>query len=243
MIAGKTFANRRGEKLDSAYHEATREGVLVVLAHGVTGNKDRPLLVKLATELAARGWPCLRISYSGNGESGGDFRDATITKESEDLRDLLDQLPAGLKIAYIGHSMGGAVGLLTTPLDERIRVLVTLAGMVHTGEFVDREFGEVVPGEGFMWDDEDCPLSRKYVDDLESIGDLLDEASQLRVPYLLLHGDADDVVPPSDSEDAHAAARVKERDLVVFPGAGHSFEEIGAAELAAPVDAWLGRYL
>lgn len=242
MMAVMEFKNRLGEKLDVAYHPGDREGVLVLLAHGVTGNKDRPLLVKLATELAARGWPCLRISFSGNGGSGGDFREATISKESADLRDLLDQLPQGLKVAYVGHSMGGAVGLFTAPLDHRIRVLVTLAGMVRTEEFVDREFGDVVPDEGCMWDDPECPLSRRYVDDLRSIGDLLDEASAVSIPYLLLHGDADDVVPAVDSEDAHAAAGAP-KELVIFPGAGHSFEEVGGVELATPVDAWLARWL
>ena len=118
------FSNRLGEELDTAFHPGTRDGVLVILAHGVTGNKDRPLLVALAEGLSQRGWPCLRLSFAGNGDSEGIFGDATISKESRDLRDVLDSLPPSLKVAYIGHSMGAAVGVTVAAEDPRIRVLV-----------------------------------------------------------------------------------------------------------------------
>jgi alpha/beta superfamily hydrolase len=73
--------NDQGERMDAAFHPGERTGVLLILGHGVTGDKDRPLLVALAEGLAKRGWPCLRISFSGNGESEGRFVDSCITKE------------------------------------------------------------------------------------------------------------------------------------------------------------------
>jgi pimeloyl-ACP methyl ester carboxylesterase len=236
------FRNRQGEKLDTAFHPGTRGDVLVILTHGVTGNKDRPLLVNLAEGLASRGWPCLRLSWTGNGDSEGDFRDSTITKESTDLRDVLDALPPRLKIAYIGHSMGGAVGVRTAANDDRIRVLVTLAGMIRTEEFCEREFGSVIPGKGFMWDEPACPLSQKYVDDMESIGDLFDEVGQVTVPWLLLHGTADDVVLIQDSRDAYDTAEEPKR-LVEIPGAGHSFDEKIYPKLIGEVADWLDEHL
>ena len=236
------FRNRHGEKLDTAFHPGSREGVLVILTHGVTGNKDRPLLVNLAEGLASRGWPCLRLSWTGNGASEGDFRDSTITKESTDLRDILDALPPRLKIGYIGHSMGGAVGVMTAANDDRIRVLVTLAGMVRTEEFCEREFGSVIPDKGFMWDEPNCPLSQKYVDDMESIGDLFDEVGQITVPWLLIHGTADDVVLIQDSRDAYDTAEEPKR-LVEIPGAGHSFDEKSYPKVIDEVANWLDEYL
>lgn len=236
------FRNRHGEKLDAAFHPGEKDGALVILAHGVTGDKDRPLLVALAEGLAARGWPCLRLSFPGNGASEGDFGEATITKESGDLRDVLSALPAGLKVAYCGHSMGGAVGVMTAAADERIKVLVTLAGMIRTEDFCEREFGAVTPGEGCMWDEEGCPLSRNYVDDMESIGDLFDEVGQISVPYLLLHGTADDVVLIEDSRDAYDTAEEPKR-LVEIPGAGHSFDEATYPRVVAEVADWLDEHL
>ena len=236
------FRNRHGEKLDTAFHPGTREDALVILTHGVTGNKDRPLLVTLAEGLASRGWPCLRLSWTGNGNSEGDFRDSTITKESADLRDVLDALPPRLRIAYIGHSMGGAVGVMTAAEEDRIRVLVTLAGMVRTEEFCEREFGSIIPGKGFMWDEPACPLSQKYVDDMESIGDLFDEVGEITVPWLLIHGTADDVVLIHDSRDAYDTAEEPKR-LVEIPGAGHSFDEKSYPKVINEVADWLDEHL
>ncbi|WP_193210848.1 alpha/beta hydrolase [Luteolibacter marinus] len=236
------FRNRLGEKLDTAFHPGTREDALVVLGHGVTGNKDRPLLVALAEGLASRGWPCLRVSFAGNGDSEGDFRDATITKESNDLRDLLDALPAGVKVAYAGHSMGAAVGVTVAAGDPRIHVLVSLAGMVRTEAFCEREFGDATPDKGFMWDEPACPLSRNYVDDMESIGDLFDEVGQVLVPWLFLHGTADDVVLIEDSLDAYDTAEEPKR-LVKIDGAGHSFDEKSYPQVVTEVGDWLEVHL
>lgn len=235
------FKNRHGEKLDAAFHEGETDGVLVVLGHGVTGNKDRPLLVALANGLAELGWPCLRISFSGNGGSDGKFEEATVTKESGDLLDLLDQLPDGVRVAYCGHSMGGAVGVKTAAADRRIEVLVNLAGMIRTKEFCDREFGDVTPDEGKMWDEEGCPLSQAYVDDMAEIDDLLPAVAELKRPFLMIHGTADDVVLPRDSRDACDVAAEPKR-LVEIAGAGHSFEG-HHREVIDEVDAWLRLYL
>ena len=235
------FRNRSGERLDHTFHPGSREGVLVVLAHGVTGNKDRPHLVALAEGLSARGWPCVRISYSGNGNSEGNFGDSCITKEVADLQSVIDS--AGrVRVAYVGHSMGGAVGVLTAARDPRIEVLVSLAGMTHTADFVKREFGDQVPGEGFMWDEQDHPFSTTYAEDLRLIGDTLSAAEAVEQPWLLIHGDADDLVPIRDGRDAHEAAG-GEKKFVEIPGAGHSFGPESYPVLVDEVDGWLGRYL
>ena len=236
------FRNSSGERLDSTFHPAGRDDVLVILAHGLTGNKDRPLLANLAQGLAARGWPCLRISFSGNGGSEGDFRAANISKECGDLRAILDALPAGIKVAYAGHSMGSAVGLISAANDPRIRVLISLAGMIRTSAFFHREFGAVIPDEGCMWDEPDFPLSRRFADDLQSIGDLLEPAVSLTAPWLLIHGEADDVVLSEDSRDAYHRANEPKR-LVEIPGADHAFDETSYPMIVNEAAAWLERHL
>lgn len=236
------FRNRSGELLDTAFHPAAREDVLVLLGHGVTGNKDRPLLIAVAEGLAARGWPCLRISFSGNGDSGGRFGDSTVSKQCDDLRSILDALPAGLKIAYAGHSMGGGVGVRVAASDPRISVLVSLAGMIRLADFHRAEFGGVTPDQGLMWDEPDCPLSQTFADDMTRLGDLFDEASRINAPWLLIHGTADDVVLPRDSRDGYAAAG-EPRKLVEVEGAGHSFDQHGHPAVIAAIADWLETHL
>ena len=217
-----TIRNSSGEALDYTFHSGT-EGSrhIAVLGHGVTGNKDRPFVIALAEGLAAAGIHALRFSFAGNGASEGRFADATISKEVGDLGAVLSALD-GYSICYIGHSMGGAVGVLSR--DERIRLLVSLAGMVHTRAFAEREFGDVVPDEGCMWDEPDCPLSRAYMDDMAQIDTVVECGTEIAMPWLLVHGSEDDVVPIADSHDILARASGN-AELVVIDGADHVFGE------------------
>ena len=79
--------NTQGENLDYTFHDPGKKSRdILIIGHGVTGNKDRPFVVALAEAVASEGMAVLRFSFSGNGKSDGDFRDCTISKEVEDLK-------------------------------------------------------------------------------------------------------------------------------------------------------------
>ncbi len=242
MLTSSVFKNPLGERIDFTYHSAARKDVLVILGHGLTGNKDRPQLVALAEGLSKLGWPCMRMSFSGNGDSEGRFEEATITKERDDLEAILESVPDYVRVVYAGHSMGSAVGVLTAARDLRIRLLVSLAGMTHTAAFVEREFGGVTPGEGCMWDEPEFPLSKAFVADLNAISSILPAAARVTQPWLLVHGDADDLVPIQDGRDAYAAA-VCQKQWLEIEGAGHSFDESTYPQIITAMHEWLTRYL
>jgi pimeloyl-ACP methyl ester carboxylesterase len=237
-MTSSVIKNPSGERIDLSFHPGSNREALVIFGHGVTGNKDRPLMVALAEGLSAKGWPCMRISFAGNGESDGRFEGCTITKEIDDLQAVLSAVPDYVRVAYAGHSMGAAVGVLTAANDLRIRALISLAGMARTADFVEREFGDVIPGAGCMWEDETMPLSEGFVADMKSIGDILPAAATVTQPWLLIHGSEDDVVPIQDGRDAHAAARC-EKQWLEIEGAGHSFDETSYPRIIDAVDAWL----
>jgi uncharacterized protein len=241
MLDTHEIRNRQGERLDHAFQLGTRTGALIILGHGVTGDMDRPLLVAVAAGLVACGWPCLRISYSGNGGSEGQFTKSCISKEIGDLQAVLDAIPNEVKIAYVGHSMGAAVGVLTAARDLRIRLLVSLAGMTHTAAFVSREFSEIIPDHGVMWESPECPLSSTYVDDLTRIETTLPAAEALIQPWFLIHGGADDVVPIQDGKDAFEAA-MGDKKWLELAAAGHCFDETSYPIIVAALDAWLSQH-
>ncbi|NJM36444.1 MAG: prolyl oligopeptidase family serine peptidase [Akkermansiaceae bacterium] len=233
--------NRHGERIDHSFHPGSRMDSLVIMGHGVTGNKDRPHLIAIAEGLAELGWSSLRISFSGNGASDGSFESSCITKEIGDLQAVLATVPNEVRVAYLGHSMGGAVGVLTAARDMRIQVLISLAGMTHTAAFVDREFGDVTPGVGCMWEDESFPLSQTYVDDLRGIEDTLSAAEAVTQPWLLIHGSADDIVPVQDSRDAFEAAKCQ-KQLLEIPDVGHAFHAASYPKIIEAVDSWLSAH-
>lgn len=236
----KEIRNPKGERLDYSFHEATpgdvakNNGTLVILGHGVTGNKDRPILVNTAKALNNAGFDTLRFSFAGNGESEGDFREATITKECGDLESVLNAVEeSASRIIYIGHSMGAAVGVLISARDNRISALVSLAGMVDTKAFAQREFGDLQPDKDVMWEEADCPLSSAFMEDLSStVGTVLPSAESIDIPWLLVHGTADDIVLPEDSESVRNKLG-DGVDLVSVDGANHVFSEPEHSETAA----------
>lgn len=230
--------NSSNEKLDYSFHEGDKyPGHIVVIGHGVTGNKDRPFVVALAQGLAQAGIPVLRFSFSGNGYSEGKFTDSTISKEISDLGCVLDRLN-DYTLCYAGHSMGGAVGVIRASTDERIKYLISLAGMVDTKGFADREFGDVTPDKGFMWDEPDCPLSQIYMDDMAKTDSVINLAPQVKVPWLLVHGTEDDVVPIQDSLDIFAKAN-EPKELVKLEGSNHVFADENAPLMVEQVVSWI----
>jgi pimeloyl-ACP methyl ester carboxylesterase len=229
--------NAHGERLDYTYHPGARpDGPVVVIGHGVTAHKDRPFLIALAEGLASAGFAALRVSFSGNGGSEGRFADSNISKEVEDLGPVLDAL-ANRPIAYAGHSMGGAVGVLRTSRDPRIRALVSLAAIVHTQSFAARAFGALTPGRDLMFGKPGCLLSQKYLDDLRAIDSVIDQVERIDVPWLFVHGARDELVPIADSYDAVARARTQ-KQLVVLDEADHTFEPGLTGQMVDAVVKW-----
>ena len=231
------ISNSAGERLDYALHPGAGDGgPLVVIGHGVTGHKDRPFLVALAEGLARAGIAALRISFSGNAGSEGRFEDSNISKGVEDLGAVLDALPHR-SIAYAGHSMGGAVGVLRASRDPRICLLVSLAAIVHTRAFAERSFGDLAPGEGLMFGKPGCVLSQTYLDDLREIDSVIHHAEAIRAPWLFVHGSRDPLVPITDSRDAYARTHAP-KQLIELKGADHVFEPGLTPRMVEVVSAW-----
>ena len=239
MSSPFTLINPHGERLAHAFtpgQGGARD--LVVLAHGVTSDHDRPYLNDLAAALAREGMASLQLTFAGNGESEGSFEDCTISKEVEDLGAVLDALD-GWNVGYAGHSMGGAVGVLRAAADTRVRALCSLAGMVQVHGFMQSVFGDLAPGEP-MLGREHCPLSSALIEDARGLDNVLEAARAVQVPWLLVHGSADELVPYSDSQQA--LAENERAELIPLPGADHRFSAQHDALIAAVVP-WFARQL
>jgi len=240
----EVIKNKNGEKIDYTLHYGSEKNrFLLIVGHGVAGDKDHPLVTALSERVAKEGMSVLRFSFTGNGNSEGRFKESTISKEIEDLQTILTVATEhGWRPIFAGHNMGSAVGVLTASLDSRIQLLISLAGMVKTEVFCETEFGTVVPGQGYMWGNPNYPLSQEFVNDMKQIKSVLPRASGLGLPWLLVHGTADEIVPVTDSQLLVQKFETS-RELVEIDGACHQFSGNSTNKLVDSVIDWLGRKL
>ncbi len=83
---------------------------LAVLVHGLGGSEESTYMSVSAEHLLSRGHPVLRVNLRGAGPSREFCRLQYHAGRTEDLRDLLDALPAGLRgagVILLGYSLGG----------------------------------------------------------------------------------------------------------------------------------------
>ena len=117
---------------------------------------------------------------------------------------------------------------------------ISLAGMVHTAEFARRKFGDLVPGKDLMWDKPECPLSQVFMEDMARVESTLPLAPRIQVPWLLIHGTADTVVPQAESQEMRDVA-MTDVELVTLEGADHLFSGEHEDTMAWKVTNWLNR--
>jgi fermentation-respiration switch protein FrsA (DUF1100 family) len=174
----------------------------VLFFHGNAGNVSHRL--EHARALTAAGLDLLLVDYRGYGRSTGRPSEAGLYR---DARASLAALRAGgqvdpARVVYMGESLGGAVALWLALQDPP-------AGLVLQSTFTSlRDMARV----HYPW----AP-SALVGDGFPS----LERIRQLQAPVLILHGDADDIVPVAQGRALHAAAP-EPRRLEVVAGAGHN---------------------
>ena len=121
-----------------------------------------------------------------------------------------------------------------------IAALVSLAGMVHVHEFMQRHFRAPPRRPGHA---REARLSvEPHARGGRAADRLLDRGGAgIRIPWLLVHGTADELVPLQDSVDARAAAFGRP-ELVTLEGADHRFTGAHPALVEAVVP-WASRQL
>jgi uncharacterized protein len=220
------FKNSRGDSLSGVLHhpsEARAKGA-VILCHGMESNKGSNKLVLLGQALAERGVLALRFDFSYVGESSGKFEDITYSGEVDDLKAayaLVQSRQTG-KTAILGSSMGGSVALLFAAQEPTVAALVTLAAPLHPENFPRRI---LTPEQIQCWRNRGFTLhngqrlNATLLEDLEHI-DVAASARQVSCPVLILHGDADEVVPVEEARELHDCLASSKR-LVIFEGSDH----------------------
>ena len=204
-----------------------------------TGYRD------LAARCADAGFASLVFTFRGAGLSEGDF---DIRGWSADLHEAISFL-AGVqdvivsKLFVMGFSGGGAACIHVAAHDNRIAGVVSCASPARFDDLVDgpalyeclarwREIG-IIRDPGFPPDIQDWASGFREVAPINHIGSIAPR------PVLLLHGDADEVVPVSHAYELHQSAG-HSVELVILPDGVHRLR-VDERAMHTAVD-WLHRH-
>jgi pimeloyl-ACP methyl ester carboxylesterase len=219
----------------------------VVVVHGKGVDRTREAhghILEIAADLARNGHPVLLFDLRGSGRSGGDHY-TLGAKEVWDLGGAIDYIKsrglASSGVDLLGYSMGGATVLLDASDEPLVRTVVEDSAYADLGDLVDDQLPKAsqLPG---LFTPGTVLMARPLVGiDLYAIRpvDHVPTLAARGVPLLVIHGEADSMIPVSHGRRI-AAAYGPSVETWFVAGAEHvqSYESAPAAYLAR-VDAFL----
>lgn len=218
----------------------------VILCHGIPGGRARDPndqgYAGLAQDVAARGYAAVWFDFRGVRTSPGDFSLGGWARDLEAVVAAVkrDRVAGALPRVVAGSSAGGSVAIAVAARRDDIHAVATLAAPA-TLRLLSDEPGAAIArlrNLGMIRDpafprDPDAWWSE--IDDLSALKHVAAVAPR---PLLLIHGDADEIVPYAHAERLFAAAR-RPKELARLTGGGHQIrrDERGVACLLD----WLDR--
>lgn len=238
-IPGRDGLSLRGE----VYRAETSIGS-VIICHGFKGFAHWAFFPYLARKLAEKGLTAITFDFSGSGigpdrESFTEaeaFANNTLTRDLEDL-EILEEYARRMhwisgKFGLFGHSRGGGVAILFAATEgSTVNSLVTWAAISYPNRWS--------PEDTLIWrkrgyteitnsrTGQVMRLGTNLLDDVELHGktkvNIEAAAKKIKVPWLIVHGTADETVPSSEAEHLHSLSdRVS--TLRLIKDANHGFD-------------------
>lgn len=217
----------------------------VIVLHGFKGFKDWGMFPPFAERLARSGFTAVSFNVSGSGvDDAGEsslperFGHNTFSAEQRDLDTLLGALDGGelgvarpSSVGIVGHSRGGGMAVLFAARTPRISALATWAAIATVRRWSAEQVAQwrrrgqldIVNARTRQI----LPMYLDTVEDLEANGngalDIEAAASRITVPWLIVHGSADEAVPLAEADRLAGAAPPAVVERLTLPGAGHTF--------------------
>ena len=192
----------------------------VILIHGGFWRDrwDRTLMTPLAIDLAGRGYAAWNVEYRRVGQEGGGW--PGTFDDIAAAADALAEIPEidASRLVAVGHSAGGHLALWLggrTGDRVRLRAAVSQAGVVDLAQGHADDLGAGAVADFIGGSPVEFPERYIHANPAARL--------PLGIGQLLVHGAADDIVPPAQSRAYAAGAQAAGDDieLVELPGADH----------------------
>ena len=209
---------------------------MVIFCHGFSGTKDGPLFELIADTLQAHGIASIRFDFNGHGESEGEFKDMTVPNEIVDAKKVVEyvrDLRYVSDLAIVGHSQGGVVASMTAgqlseelgePAFKAVALMAPAAVLrddAIRGSTMGKSYDPFDPGEYVeLWGG--LKLGGNYIRTAFSLP-IYETAAKYQGSALIVHGNADRVVPYTYGERFHQIW--PKSSLVILEYFDHGFSQ------------------
>ena len=245
------FYNQQGEKLAGTLHLPKKSaGCGVVFGHCFTCSRHTRIIRQICKELAEKDVLALRFDFSGNGQSEGEFSASNYSKQINEMQTAADVIAekGARRIGLAGHSMGAVIAVLTAAQTKTVKAICALAarlsGLNATHFFSKKQLEELeVTGRvSFNSRGRSLQLSTKFFTDAKQY-DLPEAVKSLQTPLMVIHGDADEIIPVQDAYLARTL-NSENTELVIIPGGDHMFSaELHRTQISKLVVKWFKEHL
>lgn len=232
----ETLVDELGHDVAAIVSVPREAKAVVVLSHGFTSNKDSPSYRILEQRLNEKSIGTVRYDYYGHGplyvgaKRYGVRSDVTLSKTVASLRAVIRHLRSvgDYRIGLFGSSFGGLVSLVTATEDPHISALVLKSPVTEPVRFWKGRVGETAIENWiasgvlhYAQGVEQYDLDIAFWRDVLSY-DTLNAARAITCPTMIIHGDADDVVPIAQSR---TLAGILGTEVHVVNGANHFYDQ------------------
>jgi pimeloyl-ACP methyl ester carboxylesterase len=196
-------------------------GPYYVFLHGLGSVRTGEKSESLREHAEARGQGFLRFDLRGHGESSGQLGRIPVSELIADTIQVLERIgPCNLVGSSLGGLVSAHVAAARPDLVDRLALLAPAFGlMAKLGERLDAK-GRMSTNEGISFEIEPHVLK-----DAKELGEHSLPA-RLKVPTLLVHGTADDVIPQIVSERFYAAMAYEHKKLWIVPDGDHRLNTV-----------------
>lgn len=219
---------------------------LIIFSHGFKGFKDWGGFPYAMSKFAELGFAAVSFNFSHNGTSEEDaenfsrldlFAENTFSRELDELGLVINYFYDNHerynidrnKIYLLGHSRGGGISILKASEDNRIKKLVTLASVSDFNRYSESHRKKWKEAGYFEVENlrtkQIMRLNYTLLEDLEKNSERLDirkAVSNLKIPFLIIHGREDISVPYSEALEIYENSDKHLTELFPITNTGHT---------------------
>ncbi len=232
-VEKKNITSSKGDLSAVIHYPETETEKLAILCPGFLDTKDYTHLVRLAEELAQRGYTTVRFDPSGTWESGDNISDYTATQYLADVKNVLEHMLRQGNYEHIllgGHSKGGFIAMLYAARDPRISVVLSIMSPYSLGRPSNKEIIEKWKNEGYRVSQRDVPSKTEkkefrvpYAHALDRLQyNVLNEIGKFRGLLILVAGELDKTVLPEDIKLVFDKAN-EPKKFIMMENIGHDY--------------------